>query len=143
MRWRELAKTVEFSLGFGTAASVAWILLSLLVVTGLSNLELDSGSTMRFLVVLGHGVCLVLSMGVAGLIAGLLLLDGRWTFSILATLAAIIFRAATYLIAADPNPPWSSWWEIAVYLIASAFAILVSEWLFRKAGGRVARNSPS
>jgi len=131
VRWPAGIKIVEFGLGLGVAAFLGWSLLGLLFLVPLLQLDLEPGAlTTRLLVVAGQDLPLLLTMMLCGLLAGALLVTGRWAIALTATATALAFRTAMLLATADPEAPWRDWVQGGLHLVFLALAVLVFAWGF-------------
>jgi hypothetical protein len=134
VRWTARIKLVEFAVGLAVAVLIVWLLFSVFLLTAMGGLDLTPGLDARLLVAAASNLGLVLGMAAAGFLAGLFMTGGRWTFSVTATCLAALFRSMIYVVSAEPEPPWRTWPEALVMLLAVGLSVLASALMFRLAG---------
>jgi hypothetical protein len=140
MALKATIKVLEYGIGLGTAVLFLWLPLSLALATVLSGLELRSAQAAEIGAAVCNGVGLTGSMALAGMLAGLMLTEGRWLFSATALVVAVAFRTAIHFISADPVSPWTGATGIAIAagsVVAGLFAsvggfALVQRWQRRR-----------
>jgi hypothetical protein len=131
VRWPAKIKVVEFGVGLGVAAFLGWSILGLAFMLPLLELDLEPGAlTTRLLVTCCQDLSLVLSMFLCGLLAGALLVTGRWAIAITATVLAAAFRAGVLLATGEPDTPWRDWAQGGLHLVFLVLSVGAFAWGF-------------
>jgi hypothetical protein len=128
--WPGRLKVIEFGIGLGAAVILGWMPLTLLSLTAIDSLGFEPGTTTRILVTAAQGLALLVCCGLAGALAGALLTEGRWVFSITVASIAIAFQLAVDLISASPTPLWRGAVELIGLICSTAGTVLFTSWIF-------------
>lgn len=142
MTLRETARRFEIGLGLGMAACLLWTLLDAVGMAALLRLGLEPGALAVALVTAAHLLSLWLSVGLASLLAGIMLVSARAALGIAIVGVAVGFRAAVYLLAETLDPPWRSLPEGLALALGVAISFLLSFWMIGLGARWAARRAP-
>lgn len=141
MTLRESARRLEIGLGLGMAACLLWTLLDAVGMAALLRLGLPPGKLAIALVTTTRLLSLWLSVGLASLVAGIMLVSAPAVLGMAIVGVAVGFRAAVYLLAGTLDPPWRSLSEGLVLAAGVVLSGGLSFWAIGFGGRWVARRA--
>ena len=142
MRWLDRIKIAEFSLGLSIGVLVGWMWLAFLLGRSMEIWQLAPTVGNRIFSALIANLGLVLFMGLAGFLTGLLIKGGRWGFALSTTILSVVFRSMIHIVIGDPHPPWRGVVEVAILLMAMIGAVFLAVYTSRLAERITQRGEP-
>ncbi|NMB75798.1 MAG: hypothetical protein GYA21_11815 [Myxococcales bacterium] len=141
MTLRESARRLEIGLGLGMAACLLWTLLEAVGMAALLRLGLSPGTLAVALVTGIRLLSLWLSVGLASLLLGVMLVSARPALGVAIVGVAVGFRAAVYFLAGTLDPPWRSLPEGLLLALGVLISVGWSFWMIRLGGRWAARRA--
>lgn len=141
MTLRQSTRRFEIGLGLGMAACLLWTLLDAVGMAVLLRLGLEPGRLALTLVTATRLLSLWLSVGLASLVAGIMLVAARSALGIAIVGVTVGFRVAVYFLAGTLDPPWRSFPEGLALLVGVVISFLLSFWMIGFGARWVARRA--